>query len=710
MATISIPPPKRGDGFQIGGSLEAEFYREGQKEWAAATRAQLENEAASAETELAKLKQTISDRLQTETEAGAGFGIQAVTNGNDYLFDKQSVNDGNPHWAVVNSDGEKWTIYVDGGTGPTGSLSGENKGQWFASITSPSHISLGQHTSGTGTPEGASHEGKFAEIMIFDRPLDRQSRQTLASYFEGVYGANRGQPVPSIPSGVQFRLHAADLDGAHQTKNPQLGRPVSRWVDVVSGIELTQDDANLQPKLATMGGAPAVEFSNSFMRGMVENAEFLNNKSGAIAILFSATHGHEGYGFEVGGSKQFVTTYVNPSASRNDNDPVGELIQGADPRITKQERQRYEYLSTRDRFTKQHLTRLEPVAMSLRHSFGPPYEPGVPVSRIMIRGEYDNPGDVVEPGFPSVITGNQNPADIRLDPFKRWPTRSRRMALAKWIASPNNPMTARVMANRLWHQHFGQGIVRTPSDFGDLSGGPSHQELLDWLAVRFVEEKWSIKAMHRLILNSATYRQSSARADRVASEKDPDNRLLWRFNRRRLEAEAVRDNVLAVSGRLNDEKFGLPIFPPLPGDVAETVKYTESKWDTQYGPEGRRRSLYVYQQRTLTMPLMQTFDGLVCEETRPRRPSSVTPLQALAMYNGAFVNEEAKHFAKRVDAIGTDERQKVRHAFEIALGRLPDDNELNTLSELMDTVQPVNQGMAAVCRVLLNTNEFLYVD
>jgi hypothetical protein len=329
----------------------------------------------------------------------------------------------------------------------------------------------------------------------------------------------------------------------------------------------------------------------------------------------------------------------------------------------------------------------------------------------MIRGEYDNHGDVVEPGFLSIITGNQDPAPIRLDPFKRWPTRSRRMALADWIASAENPLTARVMVNRLWHWHFGQGIVRTPSDFGSLSGDPSHRKLLDWLAVRFVEEKWSIKAMHRLMVNSATYRQSSAHHDAHASEIDPDNRLLWRFNRRRLEAEAIRDSVLAVSSRLNPEQFGLPIFPPLPGDVAEAVKYDQSKWDTQEGPEGRKRSIYIYQQRTLTMPFLQTFDALVCDESRPRRRSSVTPLQALAMVNGEFVNEESKHFAARVKVLaGDDAQRQIRHAFQLALGRAPSQVEFRRLQELLNSGSSSDEGLVSVCRVLYNTNEFVYIE
>jgi len=410
-------------------------------------------------------------------------------------------------------------------------------------------------------------------------------------------------------------------------------------------------------------------------------------------------------------SKNELQQLKDSISQRLGQEKVDDLLKRRDERLTQAEKDQFARLSAVPRFLDQDLKRLEPVAMSLRHSFGPPYEPSVPVSRIMHRGEYDNPGEVVEAGFLSAITGNQDPAAIRLDPFKRWPTRSRRMTLANWIASPQNPMTARVMVNRLWHWHFGQGIVRTVSDFGQLSGGPSHQELLDWLALKFIDEKWSIKAMHRLIVRSATYQQSSMHTDENALLVDPDNRLLWRFNRQRLDAEAIRDSVLLVSGRLNNEKYGLPIFPPLPGDVAEAVKYNNSKWNAQHGPEGRRRSIYIYQQRTLTMPLMQSFDALVCDESRPSRDASITPLQALALLNGDFTNEEAKHFAIRVKQLADDNlTDQIELAFEIALGRVPTKPEVDRMISMCELTEAESDRLVSLCRVLLNANEFIYVD
>ena len=509
-------------------------------------------------------------------------------------------------------------------------------------------------------------------------------------------------------------MDASDIDADSESDNLTIGDLANVWIDKVGGIRLSQSKESLQPQVDTLGEAnrAALKFDGDFLSGATDAAKFLSDKKGSIVVVYSATHSHEGYGFEVGGDNSFVATFINPSArDRRAGDEIERLFLADNDLVTKEERQTYRFLSTRDRFVKQHLKRLRPVAMSLRHSYGPPYEPGVPTSRIMIRGEYDNPGKVVEPGFLTVIAGKTEPTPIRLDPFKRWPMRSRRMALADWIASKDNPMTHRVMVNRLWYWLFGQGIVRTPSDFGYLSDGPSHRELLDWLALRFVEKKWSVKSIQRLIVNSSAYRQSSNRPNAKASEIDPDNRLLWRSNRRRLEAEEIRDSILTVSGRLNTEQFGLPIFPPLPGDVAEAVKYSESKWDTQYGVEGRRRSIYIYQQRTLTMPFMQTFDSLVCDESRPRRRTSVTPLQALAMYNGEFVNEEAKHFASRLRAeAGEQPARQIDLAFQISLGRHPSATETKRMSRFLKDCDSTDDGLTGLCRILLNTNEFSYID
>ena len=204
---------------------------------------------------------------------------------------------------------------------------------------------------------------------------------------------------------------------------------------------------------------------------------------------------------------------------------------------------------------------------------GPPTGPAPAPTHVLIRGDYLQPGETVEPGFPTALWGDSKAATLETDRYRQFPTRGRRLTLAKWIASPENPLTARVMVNRIWQHHFGQGIVRTPSDFGKNGDRPSHPELLDWLAVRFVESGWDIKAMHRLMLLSNTYRQSADNTSDPEMLKDPDNRLFSRFERRRLEAEAIRDSVLFVSGRLNPEMGGPSVFPPLPADLADFARY-----------------------------------------------------------------------------------------------------------------------------------------
>ena len=710
-ATMSIPRPDPSDIFQIGGSLPAEFYRPGEKDWASGKRKSLEGQLARTKTHLQELRM----RLEQQLGEKSGFGMQAMGPpfGDRHTFDRVRVNDGKLHWAIVNSDGLQWTFSTDGaGPGRTGGLAEPDEGDWFADIPTPEHVSLGQYNQGTGTPMQRGHMGHFAEILIYDHPLSDDERAAVAAYidrkYQGSSDAGPDNQTRPLPDGLRFWLDAADVDADPRTPNPPDGAPIDMWIDKAGGIRLSQDNSDLQPtlKVPGLGNAPAVRFESDFLMGPAVDAAFLSDQQGALVAVFSATHSGEGYGFEVGGGGSFISTFVYTGGKGGGLDRV--LADDDDASISAEDRQQYNSLTGRERIVAQHLKRLQPLAMSLRHSYGPPYEPGVPTSRVMIRGDYDDPGEAVEPGFLSCITGNQEPAKIRLDPFKRWPTRSRRMALAQWIASPQNPLTARVMVNRLWYWHFGRGIVPTPSDFGALSGGASHPQLLDWLAARLIKEKWSIKAMHRLMVTSATYRQTSLRSHGRAQEVDPDNALLWRFRRRRLEAEAVRDSVLAVSGRLNPEQFGLPIFPPLPDDIEQRVKYSNSKWDTQRGPEGRKRSIYIYQQRTLTMPFLQIFDALVCDESRPRRRHSVNPLQALAMYNGRFVNDEAGYFAQRVrDQAGSDPARQIERVFQIALSRSPSREESERMRTLIDSTE---SGLVQICRVVLNSNEFVHID
>jgi len=368
-----------------------------------------------------------------------------------------------------------------------------------------------------------------------------------------------------------------------------------------------------------------------------------------------------------------------------------------------EEKARHGELSAKLSVYQRRLTRWRTNVIAVTNVAGPPSGPDIAPTRILLRGDYRQPGDVVEPGFPSAFTGHSEPAELDTDRYRQFVTRGRRMTLAKWIASKENPQTARVWVNRMWQQHFGAGIVRTTSDFGVNGDRPSHPELLDWLAVQFMDSGWDTKAMHRLMVTSATYRQS---ADNSAA--DPDNRLLSKFNRRRLEAEAIRDSILQVSGRLNLEMGGPSVFPPLPADLADFARYGRNgdlMWEpNEKESDAQRRSVYIFQRRSLPLPMMSAFDANVFSESCDRRSSTTTPLQALSMMNGYLVEEESAHLARRIEKeVGENKPDQVRRLFELVLGRGPKAQELDRFASFPGKLD-------ALARVLFNSNEFLYTE
>ena len=353
------------------------------------------------------------------------------------------------------------------------------------------------------------------------------------------------------------------------------------------------------------------------------------------------------------------------------------------------------------------VARWRPNVVTVKNVVGPPLGPDIAATRVLEGGDLRNRGEAVEPGFPSVVAGHSESAKIETDRYGQYPTRGRRMTLAKWIASSENPLTARVMVNRVWRHHFGRGIVETPNDFGVNGARPTHPDLLDWLAVEFVEQSWSIKALHRLMVTSNTYCQSSD-STAIDQSRDPENILLWRFRRRRLEAESIRDSLLAVSGRLSFLRYGPSVFPPLPeglDDLRKPVRQYSAAWDiNETGEDGFRRSIYTFQQRSLPAPMMASFDAQVFNKSCPRRSVTTTPLQALSMMNGRLVNEEAERLVERIRReAGAERRDQICRLFEIALARLPEPDELERFSTF-------DGSLAALARVLLCSNEFLYVD
>ncbi len=354
------------------------------------------------------------------------------------------------------------------------------------------------------------------------------------------------------------------------------------------------------------------------------------------------------------------------------------------------------------------LARWEPVVLTVRNAPGPPSGPPLPPVRVLRSGDYRQPGKVVKAGFPSAIGGHSEPAEMFTDRYRQFPTRGRRFTLARWIASDDNPLTARVMVNRLWQHHFGRGVVETASNFGKNGSGATHPRLLDWLAVTFMERRWSIKDMHRIIVLSRTYRQSAENPGAARNAADPANRLLWKFQRRRLDAEAIRDGILHASGGLNPEMGGPSMFPPLPEDLADFARYGRTgglMWEPNEREEdARRRSIYIFQRRSLPLPMMAAFDAPVFSESCERRSLTTTPLQALSMMNGSLVHEEAQRLAARIRLlVGNDPVLQIETAFETVLGRPPDSDEARRLSRLEGSLE-------ALCRVLFNSNEFLHVE
>ncbi|MCB1093410.1 MAG: DUF1553 domain-containing protein, partial [Verrucomicrobiae bacterium] len=281
------------------------------------------------------------------------------------------------------------------------------------------------------------------------------------------------------------------------------------------------------------------------------------------------------------------------------------------------------------------------------------------------------------------------------------PEQQRRVALANWIIDPKNPLTARVIVNRLWHYHFGRGLVATPSDFGRMGFLPSHPELLDWLASELIEHGWSLKHIHRLILTSKTYRQSSSpRAEALAV--DGTSEFLWRFPPRRLEAEAIRDNVLLVSGNLDDRMYGpgFLLFEP-------NANYARN-WipKENFGDTDLRRMIYSMKLRMENDSIFGAFDCPDAGQVAPSRSRSTTPIQALNLFNSGFLLDEANAFAARIETQekSVSPQSQADRAFAMALGRPCRPGEREEAVKLIES-----HGLSSLCRALFNSNEFLFL-
>ncbi len=361
---------------------------------------------------------------------------------------------------------------------------------------------------------------------------------------------------------------------------------------------------------------------------------------------------------------------------------------------------------------------------------------------VLAGGNFRLRGEEVKPGFLTAATGNSN--DANLDGL----TWSRRRLLADWIASPENPLTARVMVNRIWQYHFGKGLVATPSDLGKNGSGTVHEKLLDWLAVKFIDSGWSWKAVHRLILASNTYRQAMTHPKSAEFETiDPLNEYLWVRDPLRVEAEVIRDTTLAMSGELNPQRGGPPFFPAVSDQL---MQQAPTWWEPSSRSARSRRSVYMLQFRSLQHPMLKVFNGPNIDESCPVRGTNTTTPQVLALFNSEFMHEQSRFMAERVASeVGNDPRAQVERAFQLAFQRPPSADESERCVAFLDA-EPVdltkasafdsasestlgraadstaaadevaapatvpasvgNSRLADLCLVLFNTSEFIYLE
>ena len=350
---------------------------------------------------------------------------------------------------------------------------------------------------------------------------------------------------------------------------------------------------------------------------------------------------------------------------------------------------------------------------------------------VLKNGDRHHPMQAVTAGVLTCASGQRSELD-RIVPATEVNATGARLQLATWIASPRNPLTARVIVNRLWQQHFGEGLVRSSNNFGFTGDRPTHPELLDWLATELIDHNWNLKHIHRLILTSATWQQSSLHPQQDAwVQKDSANRFLWRANRRRLEAEAVRDGFLAASGELDLRIGGPGFFPTISAEALEGLSRKAAAWTASPESEQLRRSLYIFTQRSLLPPMLTAFD--LCDTTLPcgQRDVTIVAPQALTLLNNEFIHHRAESLAKRISERISEDQPDVANGqidavWRSILNRPPSEGEMLMGAEHIArqserfqlpesenskrTLSPHELALASLCLVLFNSSEFIYVD
>lgn len=311
-----------------------------------------------------------------------------------------------------------------------------------------------------------------------------------------------------------------------------------------------------------------------------------------------------------------------------------------------------------------------------------------PESTILVRGSVAQRGELVQPAVPEILVQQQP-----IFPTAGEATTRRRLGLAQWIADEDNPLTARVIVNRVWQQHFGEGLVTTANDFGLMGVPPSQPALLDWLAHWFMHDaQWSLKKLHRLILSSRAWQGLNSAATPLVY--------------RRLEAEAIRDSILAVSGQLNRKRFGPAFFPSIPLAAIEANTDKEKVWQASSESEASRRSIYAFIKRGLVVPMFETLDFADTVSSCPERQVTTVAPQALTLFNGEFANVQAQHFADRLRReAGDDPNQQIDLAWRLALSRAPSPEESDQMQAFL-----AEESLEQLCRVIFNLNEFVYPE
>lgn len=330
------------------------------------------------------------------------------------------------------------------------------------------------------------------------------------------------------------------------------------------------------------------------------------------------------------------------------------------------------------------------------------------------RGNAQSLGEPVEPAFPVILVGSGKPTPPNVSPIGSYSS-GRRLALANWMTEPENPLVSRVAVNRIWQYHFGRGLVATPNDFGRLGELPTHPELLDYLARAFIQNGWSFKAMHRLLMTSKTYQLSST-ATQDSLRKDPENILLWRFPMRRLTAEELRDSILSMSGELRLQLYGGPVHPPLPRAVLETQSVPGRGWPKQTEEETARRSIYVHVKRSLSVPILSDHDQAPTDTPCAVRFVSTVSTQALGLLNSEFMENQSMRFASRLrKEAGPDVNAQIRRGLHLVLQRAPLEGEVALCRQTYDKLRnelhlTEETSLQRFALIALNLNEFIYLD